>query len=68
VKVIDYFRDDFSHRIYQVIEFIDGYEILNGVGLKDLYKEIDACQHFMQILEGLKYLHSLCVCHRDIKP
>jgi len=31
-------------------------------------EELEARKYFLQILEGVEYLHSIGVGHRDIKP
>ncbi|KAM3136682.1 hypothetical protein pb186bvf_011127 [Paramecium bursaria] len=52
------------NHIYLIMEFID------GVTLKDIRpkNELEVAQILKQILNALKYMHSLGVVHRDLKP
>lgn len=42
VKSIEMFHDEFKGKIYQVLEFIDGSEILEEIARSGAYKEEDA--------------------------
>lgn len=68
VRSIEMFKDQFKSVIYQVIEFIDGSEILDEIAHSGAYDEQTAQKLYKQILEGISYLHEERVCHRDIKP
>ena len=68
VRVIDYFPE--NNTWYYVMDFIDGkslQEWLNGV---PFISEEKAMPVFMQLLDGLKHIHSLPepLLHFDIKP
>jgi serine/threonine protein kinase len=59
-------KDDF--KIYFLYEYIKGedlYKIVSNYGLKS---EQLVKFYFIQILNAIKYLHSLSIPHRDIKP
>lgn len=68
VRSVEMFHDKFKSIIYQVMEFIDGSEILDEIAHSGAYDEQDAQQLYRQVLEGIAYLHEKRVCHRDIKP
>lgn len=68
VRAVEVFEDKFKNRIYQVLEFIDGQEILDEIAGGEAYNESVARKVYKQVLKGLAYLHEKGVCHRDIKP
>jgi serine/threonine protein kinase len=49
-----------------VVELIDGGSLLNKV--QEKLNELQIIEILVQILEGLNYLHSKKVFHRDLKP
>lgn len=62
------FNDPFKKEVYQVLEFIEGSEILDEIALAGSYSEAEAQLLYYQVLEAVEYLHSKRVVHRDIKP
>ena len=44
-----------------------GGELFDRIVEKGSYTEKDASDLIRQILEGVEYLHSIEVCHRDLK-
>jgi 3-phosphoinositide dependent protein kinase-1 len=68
-NIVSYYgtaKDDF--KIYFLYEYIKGedlYKIVSNYGLKS---EQLVKFYFIQILNAIKYLHSLSIPHRDIKP
>ena len=66
VKYYGTTKDDF--KIYILYEYINGenlQKIISNYGLKS---EQEVKFYFIQILNSIKYLHSLNISHRDIKP
>jgi NIMA (never in mitosis gene a)-related kinase 1/4/5 len=65
------FFEEASQSLCIVMEFADGGDLLGKIG--DLKKkgahleEKEVWQYFVQIARGLKALHDLKICHRDIK-
>jgi len=67
VQLIDFV--DASSQFYLVLEFCDGGDLEDAT--KEGQGKLGERQvgRFMkQMLEGLQYLHSKTICHRDIKP
>jgi len=53
--------------VYSIMELMTGGTVMDTVILKKSFSERDAQQVFQQMLEGLQYLHSLGVAHRNLK-
>mmetsp|Transcript_883 Transcript_883/g.2365 ORF Transcript_883/g.2365 Transcript_883/m.2365 type:complete len:159 (-) Transcript_883:1360-1836(-) len=54
-------------KVYLVTELVTGGELLDRVTEKGNYTEKDAANLIRQILEGVAYLHSQGIVHRDLK-
>lgn len=59
------FEDDF--KVYIVLELCRHGELYNYVKSRTRLDEREAVQYFKEIVEGVRYLHSLGVMHRDLK-
>jgi serine/threonine protein kinase len=60
-----YENEDFVHL---VIDFIEGGDLFHRIQRKEKFPEDVASKFIANMLEGLKYLHSLNIVHRDLKP
>ena len=65
------FFEDATNTLCVVMEHADGGDLLNLINTKKRNKEIlgekTVWHYFVQIVRGLKALHDLKICHRDIK-
>ncbi|OQR93500.1 5'-AMP-activated protein kinase catalytic subunit [Achlya hypogyna] len=59
---------DTAQSIYLIMEFIDGGEMFEHIVKNHRIREKDAVRMFLQIVDGLDYLHRNEVTHRDLKP
>jgi serine/threonine protein kinase len=57
-----------ANYIHIVLEYINGEDLFSHLKHKGVYSEKDSSLVIMQVLEALKYCHSLNVIHRDLKP
>jgi len=66
VGLLEFYFDD--HSVYLVSELLKGGELLDAVlEQTEGYSEDIARQCFQQLMQGIEYLHSQGVAHRDLK-
>lgn len=58
---------DTQKNLYLVTELCENGELYDQVLLKKRLDEPEACKYFQDIIDGLDYLHSQQIVHRDIK-
>lgn len=66
VKIYEIFRE--PSKLYLVMELVEGEELLDYVRERFTLDEKECAIITQQLVKTVKYLNSLNICHRDLKP
>ena len=66
IEIKDVFAS--QSKIFIVLEYIEGGELLDLVIGEKTLTERRACSYFNQLVSGMLYCHEKGICHRDLKP
>lgn len=59
---------DTNHKIYMIMELVEGGELIDKIIQKGFYTEKDAMIVIQHLIDAVKYLHDHNIAHRDLKP
>lgn len=54
--------------LYMVFEYLSGGELFDDIVAREFYTESHASRYMGQVLESVRYCHSIGIVHRDLKP
>lgn len=66
IQLIDFFEE--KDKFYLVMEFLSGGDVFDRIVERNHYTEKDARDLTKTLLEGVEFLHTHTVVHRDLKP
>ncbi|KAI8962690.1 checkpoint kinase 2-like protein [Daldinia sp. FL1419] len=63
-------KDTFNEKnaVYLVLELAPEGELFNYIVMKQKLSEVETRKLFIQLFQGIKYLHDRNIVHRDVKP
>jgi myosin-light-chain kinase len=65
IRYFDFYED--HHFLYVVMGLCNGGEVFAKIVEIKRFSEKNAAQIGQQMLQAIEYIHSICICHRDIK-
>lgn len=65
IKLLQVFKDELN--LYLVFEYVDGVDLSDYITERIKISESKAIHVLKQIVSTIEYLHSIHICHRDIK-
>ena len=57
-----------KNKLYIVMEYCENQDLFSLIKHKYHLTEIESCQYFQQIINGVEYIHLSNITHRDLKP
>mmetsp|Transcript_108075 Transcript_108075/g.306450 ORF Transcript_108075/g.306450 Transcript_108075/m.306450 type:complete len:577 (-) Transcript_108075:46-1776(-) len=57
-----------ADKLHLVMELVEGGDLFDQIVKRGCFSEPTACYVFLQVAEGLQYIHSKGIVHRDLKP
>ena len=57
-----------KNKLYIVMEYCKNQDLFSLIKYKHHLTEIESCQYFQQIINGVEYIHLSKITHRDLKP